>query len=64
MESGAKRTDHGFQFGSALVECLASDEKKGWVMVGVKTPKGRIDVYATKTGKLRAFLDGVEMVKE
>jgi hypothetical protein len=30
-----------------------SDEKKGWVVLGITTPKQDIQVYVTKTGKIR-----------
>jgi hypothetical protein len=34
---------------------MCSDEKKGWVIVGVTTKKQRIQIYITKTGKVRVF---------
>lgn len=55
------RTPSGFSFGAALVECRASDEKKGWVIVGVKTPKQRLQIYVTKTGKVRVWNGNKEM---
>lgn len=53
--TATNRTASGFVFGAATVECLCSDEKKGWVIVGVETPKHRIHVYVTKTGKVRVY---------
>jgi hypothetical protein len=47
-----KETAFGFEFGAASVCRCCSDEKKGWVVFEVKTPKGAIDIYVTKTGKV------------
>ncbi len=44
---------YGFQYGAAKVTRLFSDEKKGWVTLGIETPKQTIQVYVTKTGKVR-----------
>lgn len=49
---------YGFEYGAAKVERLFSDEKKGWVTIGVTTPKVEIQVYVTKTGKVRVFSKG------
>ena len=41
----------------AKIECLASDEKKGWVYLGVTTPKDSIEIYksaSTSQGDLFA----------
>jgi hypothetical protein len=43
----------GFQWGAAKVERLFSDDEKGFVTLGIETPKGQIQVYVTKTGKIR-----------
>lgn len=51
-------TEYGFQFGAALVERCA--ELRGAVVVTVTTPKGRLDVYVTRTGKTRVFSAGQE----
>ena len=56
------RTAYGFDFGAATVEALASDEKRGWVLIGVSTPKTKVQVYVTKTGKTRVYINSVEMV--
>ena len=37
-----QRTPHGFDWSCAKIECLASDEKKGWVYLGVTTPRDSI----------------------
>lgn len=51
-----RETQYGFEYGAAKVERLCSDEKKGWIVVGVTTPKGQAQVYVTKTGKLRVYV--------
>jgi hypothetical protein len=57
-------TQFGFTFGSADVKRLASDEKKGWVYLGVDTPKKEqcIHIYVTKTGIVRVYKQGKELV--
>lgn len=45
----------GFLFGSAEVTRLCSDKKKRWVILQIKTPKQMIQVYVTKTGKIRIY---------
>ena len=54
-------TQFGFDYGSAKVTRCMSDEKKGWVVIAVDTPKSRIQIYVTKTGKVRVHVDGVEL---
>lgn len=51
---------YGFSWGGAIVERAFSDNKKGWVTIIVRprTPGKRkvekeIQVYVTKTGKIR-----------
>ena len=48
-----KETIYGFEYGSAKIERKCSDKKKGWVCLGVETPKETLSVYVTKTGKVR-----------
>lgn len=50
-----KATDFGFEWGSARITRACSDEKKGWVVLLVKTPKEDLQIYVTKTGKVRVF---------
>ena len=70
-----QRTPHGFDWKAATtwlrpwscakIECLASDEKKGWVYLGVTTPRDSIEIYKsastmltpriTKSGKMRVY---------
>jgi DNA-binding sugar fermentation-stimulating protein len=44
---------YGFEWGAAKITRLFSDEKKGWITVEVKTPKEELQIYVTKTGKIR-----------
>lgn len=52
-----KETKYGFEYGDAKVSRFFSDEKKGWIIVGIETSKypgeGAIQIYVTKTGKVR-----------
>lgn len=58
-------TTYGFVYGPISVTRLFSDPKKGWVVIGIATPKHRdIQVYVTKTGKLRILDDSGEWKKE
>lgn len=44
---------YGFQYGAAKVTRVCSDDKKGWITLEIATPKQSIQVYVTKTGKIR-----------
>jgi hypothetical protein len=55
------RTPHGFKFGAADVSALCSDSNKGWTMTRIETPKAKVDVYVTKTGKTRVYFNGLEV---
>lgn len=50
-------TKYGFDYGAAKITRLSSDDSKGWVTLGIETPKyeghNGIQVYVTKTGKVR-----------
>ena len=50
-----KPTAYGFEWGSASIDRLCSDEKNGWVYLGVQTKKQWIELYITKTGKIRVY---------
>lgn len=50
MES--KNTVFGFQFGPANVTRLCHDDPKGWVILGIRTPKCDLHMYVTKTGEV------------
>lgn len=53
-----KEVKYGFEYGSSQVERLCSDDKKKWVIIRVSSPKDDIQVYVTKTGKIRVFGKG------
>lgn len=57
-----KEIKYGFEYGSAEVVRNCSDEKLGWVDIGIRTKKQSIDVYVTKGGKIRVYKDGEELV--
>ena len=62
--SGAIRyygTAYGFQYGAAEVTRIASDDKKGWVLLQVNTPRDNIQVYVTKTGLIRVHRKNTEL---
>ena len=49
-----KETEYGFEYGAAEILRCFGDEKKGWVVIEVRTPKYPlgIQIYVTKTGKV------------
>jgi len=51
---------YGFSWGAAKVERLASSVKEGWIILGITTPKEDMQVYVTKTGKVRVWSPGGE----
>lgn len=63
-----KETRHGFEYGNAKVTRWGSDEKKGWVVIGIESDKYKenkaIQVYITKTGKIRINSNGDEWFPE
>lgn len=61
-----KTTQYGFTWGPVKVERACSDEKKGWVALLVKTKKHPhgIQVYVTKSGKVRVYSGTVEWLPE
>lgn len=56
-----RETTYGFDYGAAKVTRIHSDDAKGWVVLGIDTPKHRVQVYVTKTGKVRVSRDGEEL---
>jgi len=50
-----KETKFGFCYGSAEITRCCSCEKKGWVILSLATPKAQLQIYVTKTGKVRVF---------
>ena len=56
-----RETEYGFEWGSAKITRGFSDEKMGWVTLRIETPKEDIQIYITKTGKVRMHgKDGTE----
>ena len=57
-----KETKYGFEYGNAKVSRLFSDEKKGWITLRIESDKHQghnaIQVYVTKTGKIRIHSKG------
>ena len=53
MTTYFRETEYGFDYGAAKVTRCCSDEKKGWVTLQIETPKQSIQVYVTKSGKIR-----------
>ena len=50
-----QETKYGFEYGAADVMRLHSDDATGWVTVGLKTRKDELQLYVTKTGKIRVY---------
>ena len=50
-----EETEFGFDYGSAKITRTCSDEKMGWVILSVETPKQNLQLYVTKSGKVRVF---------
>ena len=59
-------TQYGFTYGAADVKRICSDDKKGWVVIGIETPRQNIQIYVTKTGKIRVHdvKDHVEWIRK
>ena len=57
-----KETKYGFMYGSLEIERIFSDEEKGTVVIEIKTPKNNLQVYVTKTGKMRFFRNKDEYI--
>ena len=52
-----EETDYGFDYGAARITRCMSDEKMGWIVLALETPKHEgnhgLQIYVTKTGKVR-----------
>ena len=60
-----QQTEYGFQWGEATVTRLFSDEQKGYVTIGVKSSREELQIYVTKSGKIRVHqADGTEWLPE
>ena len=53
MKTHYKEIPYGFEFGSAKITRCCSDEKKGWAILVLETPKDELQIYVIKTGKIR-----------
>lgn len=58
-----RETAYGFEYGPIKVTRIASDEKKGWVVLGIEVAaKRKLQVYVSGTGRsVRVHLDGKEL---
>lgn len=50
-----QETSFGFEFGAASITRICSDAKAGWVLMLLRTPKRELEIYVTKTGKIRVL---------
>lgn len=50
-----EQTQFGFEWQAAKVTRLFSDPQRGWVTLGIKTPREDLQIYITKTGKIRVY---------
>lgn len=52
-------TNYGFEWACARIQRISIDRKKGWIILGIETPKfeghNSLQVYITRTGKIRIF---------
>ena len=56
-----EETKYGFNWGAAELTRCFSDAQKEWVTLLLKTPKHELQIYVTKTGKVRIHSkDGAE----
>ena len=54
-------TRFGFEYGAAKVERFHSDDRRGWVIIGIDTPRHKLQIYVTKTGRVRVYDGSKEM---
>lgn len=50
-----EQTSYGFTWGNLEVDRLMSDDKDGWVCLGLSSDKRKLELYVTKTGKMRLY---------
>lgn len=48
-----KKTKFGFEYGNAKVTRLHHSDKQGWAIIQIESSKYNLQVYVTKTGKIR-----------
>jgi hypothetical protein len=46
-------TAYGFEWGAAKIIRISSDQNKGWVVIGLRTPRKELQIDVTRTGKIR-----------
>lgn len=56
-----EETQYGFIYGPVQIERISSYDKEGCVTIGATTAKSRVQIYVTRTGKVRIWKDGREM---
>jgi len=61
MSAHYAETRYGFQWGSATVKRIAYIAERTTVVIGIKTPRADIQVYVTRTGKVRVFRGNREL---
>ena len=48
-------TEYGFEYGPAKVTRVAHCDRKSWVILQLTTEKADIQIYVTKTGRVKIF---------
>lgn len=64
MSQHYAETKYGFEWGSSHIQRAISNSEKGWIIYTLDTPKYKgheaIQIYVTKTGKVRIYSRGGE----
>ena len=47
-----EKTQYGFKYGDADVTRVCSDDRKGWVVIGIASRRSSAYIRVTKTGKM------------
>lgn len=55
MSVRSEITQYGFNYGAAEITRVHHNDKKGYVILHLKTRKKELQIYVTKTGKVRIF---------
>lgn len=58
-----KETEFGFEYGPIRVERTCSDNKRGWALLTVRTPKMKMELYVTRTGEITIRVPKGKVVK-
>ena len=65
MDIPFAETKHGFQWGGGKISRACSIERDGSVFLTLETKRTSLDIYVTRTGKVRVFThDGNEWRQE